>query len=179
MKRIQGKQCIIHLNGSEEHSPLLDNWEYERLEATDKPKFSRLITCQDKNAPSNRIWSKLLLQNSRELEPAFLLIESTEILFIGAEESLFVLDVPSGNLLFQQKLFAPFLSFYRPEPKCVVALCELEVFAFDEKGYLRWGMSFPDVLSKIYKKGDVLEITELFGKTYQIDASTGKMIHQK
>ncbi len=175
MKNIQGKRYIIHIGEPKERLRQLEDWEYERLEATDKTRFSSLIECRNKSIPSNRLWAKLLLRNSNELKPDFLLIEATKRLFIGVEESIFVLDISSGRVLFQQKLFAPFLAFYHTKPKVVVALCELEVFVFNDEGQFRWGRSFPDVLSEISTQGDIMEIAELFGDTYQVDALTGKM----
>ena len=179
MKTIQGKRYIIHIGKPEERLPPLEDLEYEKLEATDKTRFSSLIECRNKSVPSHRIWTKLLLQNSNDLGPNFLLIEATERLFIGVEESIFVLDVSSGKVLFQQRLFAPFLAFYHTEARSVVALCELEVFVFDDEGQFRWGRSFPDVLSEISMQDDVIEIAELFGDTYQVDLLTGKMIIPK
>jgi len=179
MKTIQGKRYTVYIWEPEDCLPRLDNWEYERLKATDKARFSSLIECRSKNALSNRIWAKLLLQNSNELKPDFLLIEETEKFFIGVEESIFVLDVSSGKVLSQQKLFAPFLTFYHTDMNAVVALCELEVFVFDNEGQFRWGRSFPDVLSEIFIQDDVMEIAELFGDTYWVDLLTGKMIIPK
>jgi len=176
MKTIQGKQYIIYIGKSEEYLLQLENWKYEVLEATDKARFLSLIKCYDKDVPSGRLWAKLLLQNSNELEPDILLIETTERLFIGVEESIFVLDLSSGKVLFQQKLFAPFLAFYYIDLGVVVALCELEVFVFDDEGRFRWGRSFSDVLSDISMRGDVMEISELFGDTYQVHALTGKLV---
>jgi hypothetical protein len=179
VKTIQGKRYIIDIGQPEECLPELENWEYEKLLATDKVRFSSQIKCRNKSIPSNWVWTKLLLQNSNELEPAFLLIETAQRLFIGVEESIFVLDVSSGKVLFQQKLFAPFLAFYHIELSAVVALCELEVFVFDNEGQFRWGRSFPDVLSEVSTQDDIMEITELFGNTYQVYALTGKMITPK
>jgi hypothetical protein len=112
MKTIQGKRYIIYIGKSEEYLLQLGNWKYEVLEATDKARFLSLIECYDKDVPSDWLWAKLLLQNSNELEPDILLIETTERLFIGVEESIFVLELSSGEVLFQQKLFAPLLAFY-------------------------------------------------------------------
>lgn len=179
MITIQGKQYIINIGKPKKCPPRLEDWEYEILRATDKTRFSSLIECRNKSIPSNWIWTKLLLRNSKELEPDVLLIEATERLFIGVEESIFVLDVSSGKVLFQQKLFAPFLAFYHTELSAVVALCELEVFVFDNEGQFRWGRSFPDVLSEVSMQDDIMEITELFGNTYQVYALTGKMITPK
>jgi len=178
MKGIQGERYTIRISKPEERLLQLEDWEYERLKATDKTRFVSLIECRNRSSSSNRLWAKLLMQNSGELEPDFLLIESTGILFVGVEESIFVLNVSSGKVLFQQKLFAPFLAFYRIGAKSVIALCELEVFVFDDDGRFRWGRSFTDVLSDISMQGDIIEIEELFGDKYQVDALTGRIVNR-
>lgn len=157
--------------------------EQETLRGTDTPKIYWEISCFLKES-SFLIWKKLLLQNSISLPPSFLFIHESERLFIGCEERIFVIDVPSGKVIFEQELFAPFLTFYQLKEKFfnldfVIALCELSLYAFDIFGNLKWESNFPDVLNFLRLSEDILELTDLSGTVYLLDILSGKHLMRK
>lgn len=152
----------------------------ETLKGTDTPRIYWEIRGFLKGG-SSPIWTTRLLQNSLSLPPSFLFIHDSEKLFIGCEEGLFVIDVPSGKVIFEEELFAPFFRFYRVQEEgfnldLIIALCELELYAFDIFGDLKWKTNFPDVLNSIRQKEGILELTDLSGTVYSLDILSGKSL---
>jgi hypothetical protein len=131
-----------------------------------------------KNDFRKQFWTKLLIQNNPILEPQLLLVDETGKLFLGLELFVYLLDLSSGDCLFQKELSAYFIQFQRPESNYIIALGECELFVFDEKGTPLWSFSTSEILSQTLKKEDVLEITEVFGNTHRLNAYTGKEICQ-
>lgn len=157
--------------------------ETETLKGTDTPRIYWEICCFLKES-SFPVWKKLLSQNSLSLPPSFLFIPLSETLFIGCEEGLFVIDVPSGKVIFEAELFAPFFRFYQFQEKVfnlelIIALCELELYAFDIFGNLKWEANFPDVLNSLRQKEEILELTDLSGSVYSLDILSGQPLQRE
>ena len=174
MIRIKAGQYIILAKQLQKTDTVLG---MERLKATDTPRIYWEINCFQN--PSKSIWKKLLEQNSMDLTPSFFFVNESAKVFIGCEEGLFAIDIPSGKVIFQQELFAPFFRFHQIEGRIsngaiVLALCELELFAFDIFGNLKWKASFPEVLNELQQVNNSLKITDLSEITYEIDIDTGK-----
>ena len=145
----------------------------ERLEATDAPRVHWLLDCRA-SAVKKSIWKKLILQNARSIQPALLELDNPPLLYLGVDEVIFILDLPTGNLLARYDLGTPFLWFYPADDELIFAVCELEVYAFTLHGGLKWTTNFPDVLKEVVKKGEHLEVTDLSDQTYRVDVLTGK-----
>ncbi|MBI1927639.1 hypothetical protein HYR99_25780 [Candidatus Poribacteria bacterium] len=89
-----------------------------------------------------------------------------------------MIDVPSGKVIFEVELFAPFFRFY-PYLDMVIALCELELYAFDIFGNLKWEANFPDVLNSLRQKEEILELTDLSGSVYSLDILSGQPVQRE
>lgn len=160
--------------------------ETETLKGTDTPRIYWEISCFLKERCTHEgdtlhdfsVWKKRISQNSPSLPPSFLFIPSSETLFLGCEEGLFVIDVPSGKVIFEVELFAPFFRFY-PYLDMVIALCELELYAFDIFGNLKWEANFPDVLNSLRQKEEILELTDLSGSVYSLDILSGQPVQRE
>ena len=155
----------------------------ETLKGTDTPRIYWEISGFLKNS-SSPVWKKWLLQNSLSLPPSFLFIHESDKLLIGCEERLFVIDVPLGEVLFEAELFAPFFRFHRFQEEdfnldLIIALCELELYAFDIFGTLKWEANFPDVLNSMRQKEGLLELTDLSGTVYALDVLSGKHLKRE
>ena len=177
MEVIQGNSYAIYFRRLEDLSQL-KGLKYEILKHTEQPKIFWLLTCCKRDDVRKQLWTKLLIQNNPILKPQLLLFDETEKLFLGLELFVYIIDLYSGDCLFQKELSAYFIQFQRPEPNYIIALGECELFVFDEKGTLLWSFSTPEILSQTLKKEGVLEITEIFGNTYRLNAYTGKEICQ-
>lgn len=177
MKVIKGDYYTIYLRRLKDLSEL-EGLKYETLKQTEQPKIFWLLICCKKDDVRKQLWAKLLVQNNPILKPQFLLVDETEKLFLGLELFVYIINLSSGDCLFQKELSAYFIQFQRPEPTYIIALGECELFVFDEKGTLLWNFSTSEILSQTLKKEDVLEITEIFGNTYRFNAYTGKEICQ-
>ena len=154
--------------------------EAEALKGTDTPRIYWEISGFLKESGSP-VWKKRLLQNSSSLPPSFLFIHESEKLFIGCEERLFVVEVSSGKVIFEAELFAPFFRFYPIRERVfnlgvIIALCELELYAFDIFGNLKWEANFPDVLNSLRHKETILELTDLSGTVYSLDILSGQFL---
>ncbi len=166
--------------------------ETETLKGTDTPRIYWEVSCFLKERCTHEgdtlhdspVWEKRISQNSPSLPPSFLFIPLAETLFIGCEEGLFVIDVPSGKVIFETELFAPFFRFYQFQEKVfnfelIIALCELELYAFDIFGNLKWEANFPDVLNSLRQKEEILELTDLSGSVYSLDILSGQPLQRE
>ena len=177
-------QYILHLeNLADKFSHQRCEEGLEKLEATDAPKTPWLLDCQAILLKKKTVWKKLILQNARSIPPALLELDSPPLLYLGVDEVVFILELPTGKLLTRYDLGTPFLWFYLSGDQ-VFAVCELEVYAFTLHGGLKWMTNFPDVLKEVVKKvedsrngGECLEVTDLSNQTYRVDILTGNMLH--
>jgi hypothetical protein len=166
---------LLRLKNLTNDSPFLNNQELEELKATDAPQAYWLLDCRESGHEEKLIWKKLILQNARTIQPGLLSLDTVLLLYLGVDEAVFVLDLPTGELVAHYDLGTPFLWFQLSDDQ-IFAVCELEIYAFTLHGGLKWTTNFPDVLKQVEVKGERLEVTDLSGQKYHVDSLTGKML---
>jgi hypothetical protein len=170
-------QNTLHLENLTDKFPHQRYEGLEKLEATDVPRIYWLLDCQTSAVEKKSLWKKLILQNARSIQPALLQLDDPPLLYLGVDEVIFILDLPTGKLLARYDSGTPFLWFFPSEDQLIFAVCELEIYAFTLHGGLKWNANFPDVPKEVVKKGECLEVTDLSNQTYRVEVLTGKMLH--
>jgi len=79
------------------------------------------------------------------IEPQILLSDDGSKLLVGFEKRVLGLDCNTKTEQFQIKLVSPFYEFIKTE-SCILAICELDIYAFDFEHQVIWSANLPDVI---------------------------------
>ena len=72
-------------------------------------------------------------------------LNNTRRLFIGFGKRIIGIDCNTKKVLFQEESIAPFYEFIETA-HCILAICELQVYAFDSECQLIWSSDFRDII---------------------------------
>jgi hypothetical protein len=164
---------LISIENLGEKSSQPDFEGIEKLEATDAPTVEWVLNCRGWTKKEKSLWQKLILQNARSIPPVLLSLDMPPLLYLGVDEVIFILDLPTGELLARYDLGTPIVWFHLTDNSLIFAVCELEVYAFTPHGSLKWTSNFPDVIKDVIHRGECLEVVDLSDQVYQLDVLTG------
>ena len=79
------------------------------------------------------------------IESQLLLLDDGSSLFVGFERSIMGIDCRTKKEIFQKESIAPFYEFIETGC-CILAICELDIFAYDFECQPIWFSSFRDIV---------------------------------
>ncbi len=104
-----------------------------------------------------------LMYYDHGIAPQILLLDNVLRLLIGFEKWIICLDYVNKVEIYKQKSISLFYEFVETE-NCILAICELDISAFNSECRLIWSSGFRDIIEN-YKVID--------GKTVSITCSNG------
>lgn len=140
------------------------------LNATNIPRSHWLLTCSPATAPQ---WQVLVGTNQARIEPSAL-ISTAGMLFVGAEQGVFVLDALDGRLTGSVDDASYVQSIEGSPGGMVIVSAEDQLLAFHNDGALAWRTNLPDVIASVQEQDGAL-VEDMSGHCCHLDTETGQM----
>lgn len=105
-----------------------------------------------------------------------LLLDNASKLIVGFDHYILGLDCEAKAELIQKESIAPFYEFIETENR-ILAICELDIFAFDLECRLIWSSGFRDIVENYEViDGKIVSITCSNGDKNKFELSDGKAL---
>lgn len=141
------------------------------LNATDQPRYHWRISPGPKSESAG-VWYRYIGVNQTEILPKWH-VSDQNVIFFGAEQTLFAIDARSGDLLNTVGGLTFVQSIERTRQGSILAACETDLVLFNGDGSLRWRTSIPDVIQNIVETTSSFQVEGIEGSRFEFSSATG------